>query len=503
VRRDTTLSAVAAGVLSVAALAPAAHGATPPGMRAIAERGFGDVDNGYAWSMAWFRGRLYVGTARDPLCVEHATMEFYFPASRIYRRRPAPDIRCPATIHAADLRAEIWRYAPRTGRWDRVYRSPRLRNPRAPGAMIARDIGYRGMAVLREPGRPATLYVAGLSAGEFVPEIRRRGPPRILRTTDGRRFRAVRGRAGVIRGPAGPRRPVGYRAMAVLDGRLYVTAGGGLTGDGVVLRIDDPDGRSPRFEQVSPEGLAVFELEAFGGRLYAGTGDSLQGYGVWRMGDGPRPQWEPVVTGGAGRGPVITSVVSMESYRGRLYVGASGWGTSAFPASELISIDPGGRWNVVVGSARTAADGTQRTPVSGFPDGFGNVYNMHFWRMQSYRGALLLGTNDWSWWLRDIRGLDKRMRSEFGFDLYVTCDGARWWAATRDGFGRATDFGVRTLAASPAGLFIGTTNHVRGATVFRTRRQPCAGRRRMWPAQRRAAATATGTAIHTTTRRAG
>jgi hypothetical protein len=464
-------------------------------MRAIAERGFGQADNGYAWSMAWFRGRLYVGTARDPLCVEHATMEFYFPASGAYRQHPAPDIRCPPTIHDADLRAEIWRYAPRTGRWDRVYRSPRLPNPRAPGTMIARDIGYRGMAVLREPGRPPALYVAGLTAGEFVPALRRRGPPRILRTTDGGHFRAVRGRAGVIRGPAGLQRPVGYRAMAVLDGELYVTAGGGLTGDGVVLRVDDPGGRSPRFEQVSPQGLAVFELEAFDGRLYAGTGDSRQGYGVWRLGGGPRPEWEPVVTGGAGRGPVVTSVVSMETYRGRLYVGASGWGT-AFPVSELISIDPGGRWDVVVGSARDAGDGRLRAPVSGFPDGFGNAFNMHFWRMQAYRGALLLGTNDWSWWLRDVRGLGKRMRSEFGFDLYATCDGARWWVATRDGFGRATDFGVRTLAASPAGLFIGTTNHVRGATVFRSRTQPCAGRRRMWPARQPAP-------IHATTRRTG
>ena len=30
------------------------------------------------------------------------------------------------------------------------------------------------------------------------------------------------------------------RAMAALGGSLYVTAGGGLTGDGVVLRVADP-----------------------------------------------------------------------------------------------------------------------------------------------------------------------------------------------------------------------------------------------------------------------
>jgi hypothetical protein len=510
-RRAIRLSLPAACAVSLMALAPPAHGEMPPGMRAIAEGGFGQVANGYAWSMAWFRGRLYVGTARDPLCVERATMDFYFPSAGLYQQRPAPGIRCPPTIHAADLRAEIWRYAPRSGRWARVYRSPRVPDPRAPGTAIARDIGYRGMVVSKPPGRPPELLVAGLTADEFVPELRRRHPPRILRTTDGTRFGPVRGGPRLIRGPTGARRPVGYRAMAVVGGELYVTASAGLTGDGVVLRVRNPGGSSPRFEQVSPAGLAVFEIAAFDGHLYAGTGDAQQGYGVWRMGAGPRPGWEPVVTGGAGRGPMVASVVSMEPYRGRLYVGASGWGASAFPASELISIAPSGSWDVVVGAAREAAGGT-RAPVSGFPDGFGNAFNMHFWRMQAYRGALLLGTNDWSWSLRDIPRLDQRIRAEFGFDLYATCDGTHWWAATRDGFGRSTDFGVRTMAASPQGLFIGTTNHVRGATVFRSRKPPCAGRTRTWPDRRparampasvRRGAAAAGTAMHAMTRRAG
>jgi hypothetical protein len=512
-RRAIRLSLPAACAVSLMALAPPAHGEMPPGMRAIAEGGFGQVANGYAWSMAWFRGRLYVGTARDPLCVERATMDFYLPSLGSYRQHPAPGVRCPPSIDAADLRAEIWQYTPGSGRWARVYRSPRVPNPRAPGKAIARDIGYRGMVVVKRPGRPAALLVAGLSADEFVPELRRRSPPRILRTTDGRHFRPVRGGPGLIRGPRGVARPVGYRAMAVVDGKLYVTASAGLTGDGVILRLRGAGGSSPRFTQVSPAGLSVFEIAAFDGHLYAGTGDAQQGYGVWRMGGGPRPQWQPVVTGGAGRGATMTSVVSMEPYGGRLYVGASGWGTSPFPASELISVAPGGDWDVVVGNARQVA-GAVRAPVSGLPDGFGNDFNLHFWRMQAYRGALLLGTNDWSWSLAGIPRLDRRIRAEFGFDLYATCDGTHWWAATRNGFGQPTDFGVRTMAASPAGLFIGTTDHIRGATVLRARRPPCAGGRRAWPARppavrmpaavrRRAAATATGTAIHATTRRVG
>ena len=458
-------------LVRVAVFTPAAHGDMPP-MRAIAENGFGDSRNSYAWSMAWFKGALYVGTARSAMCVERATIAYYLPYSSFYSTHPVQDISCPPTIHDADLRAEIWRYSPRARRWKRVYRSPRVLNPRARGKRVARDIGYRGMVVLKEPGRPNALYVGGVTADEFIPELARRYPPRILRTIDGRHFRPLRGGPGVIRGPFGPQRPIGYRAMAVFDGALYITASGGLTGDGVVLRVRDPGGSSPSYTQVSPRTLAVFELKVFGGRLYAGTGDFQRGYGVWST-DGEKPlEWEPVVTDGAGRGPAITSAVSMETYRGRLYVGASGWGTVS-PASELIRIGPDDRWQVVVGNGRRVANGAINSPMSGLLDGFGNQFNSHFWRMETYKGALLLGTNDWSWSLRASPGLADVFRSEFGFDLYVSCNGDDWWLATRDGFGRPNDFGLRTMAASRAGVFVGTTNLVDGATILRSRAGPC------------------------------
>jgi hypothetical protein len=267
--------------------------------------------------------------------------------------------------------------------------------------------------------------------------------------------------------------------MAVLGGALYVTASEGLTGDGVVVRVDHPGGSSPRFTQVSPSSLSVFELQTFDGRLYAGTGDFNRGYALWRT-DGKQPlAWKPVITGGAGRGPAVTSVVSMETYRGRLYVGASGWGNSSVPPSELIRVGPDDRWDVVVGNSRRLPDGTMKAPTSGLGDWFGNPFNSHFWRMQTYGGALLLGTNDWSWSLRGTPVVDDRLRAEFGFDLYGTCDGDHWWLATRDGFGRPYDFGVRTMVASKAGLFLGTTNIVQGTTIRRSRAEPCRAGARM------------------------
>ena len=465
--------ALCVGVLLLGAAAPAARGDALPPPSPIARDGFGDARNSYAWSMAWFRGALYVGTARSAMCVEDATIAYYAPNAGYYRREPVPGVTCPPTIHQADLRAEIWRYEPGAGRWTRVYRSPRVPNPRAPGRLVARDIGYRGMLVRTERGGRKALYVATLSPDEFIPELRRTRPPRILRSTDGERFRALPARPPVIHTHQGPYRPVGFRALAEVGRSLYVTAGAGLTGDGVVLQVRRPGSRSPSFEQVSPRNLAVFELATFAGRLYAGTGDPSSGYGVWSA-DRHRPhRWKPAVVGGAGRGSTMTSVVSMAPYHGWLYVGASGWLNSQSPASELIRVARDGHWELVVGNPRRDANGVLRSPVSGLPDGFGNAFNNHFWRMEAFRGALLLGTNDWSWSLRGAAGIPDRLRSEFGFDLYGTCDGSHWWTATRDGFGNQDDFGVRTLAASRAGLFIGTTNNVQGTSIYRSQARPC------------------------------
>jgi hypothetical protein len=57
--------------------------------------------------------------------------------------------------------------------------------------------------------------------------------------------------------------------------------------------------------------------------------------------------------------------------------------------------------------------------------------------------------------------------------MCVSCNGGDRWLATRDGFGRPYDFGVRTIAASRAGLFVGTTNLVEGKTILRSRAEPC------------------------------
>lgn len=470
------------GILAVLAIAygwtagavSAAHGQTPPTARRIAHDGFGDPRNSYAWSMAWFKSRLYVGTARSAICVERATIDFFVPFSASYQTHPLAGVTCPPTIDDADLRAEIWRYDPATGGWERVYRSPQVANPRAKGKRVARDIGYRGMVVTRDGRGRQALYVGAMTANEYLPQLGRKHPPRILRTTNGRTFHALGGRPGIITTSVGARRPMGFRAMEVHDGRLYVTASSGLTGDGAVLEVRHPAGRAPSYRQISPNGLSVFELASFGGDLYAGTGDGTTGYGVWRVGERPA-DWKPVITGGAGRGREVTSVVSMAAYRGHLYVGASGWGYGVIPSSELVRIAPDGTWELVAGSPRPGPDGTELQPISGLPDGLGNPFNSHFWRMQVVGGALLLGTNDWSGTVSGNEQLVDRLRPGFGFDLFASCDGTTWSTVTGNAFGHPDDFGLRTFANTPDGVFMGTTNHVQGASVYHLRGDVCSG----------------------------
>lgn len=203
---------------------------------------------------------------------------------------------CPADRYDLDLRAEIWEYTPETRRWRLALRSPAdLPNPRAPGRFVARDIGFRGMQVHTEPSGKQALYVFGVTANEYIPELATVSPPRILRTTDGTSFTPLAGGPGLLATPFGRQRAMGFRAPAVHQGRLFVTATGGLTGDGVVVEIKKPWSRKPQYQQISPATLSIFDMKTFNGKIYVGAGDADAGYSVWRTDAAgrspPSPRW--------------------------------------------------------------------------------------------------------------------------------------------------------------------------------------------------------------------
>jgi hypothetical protein len=489
---------------SVMCAASSAHAAPPTiGMpEMLADHGFHDRQNTYAWAMEWFKGKLYVGTGRNNWCVENAVTQFYFQFETFYTTQPAVGVHCTANQYDLDLRAEIWQYTPQTGRWRRVYRAPAdIPNPRAPGKFLSRDIAYRGMAVMPDHQGRKALFISGVTANEYVPEIARRHPPRLLRTYDGKRFRNI-SRPLIVRrtGRFPDRRPIGYRGLEVSRNQLFVVASTALTGDGAVFKVGNPFGRKGRFSQVTPTDMHVFELRKFDGDLYVGTGSYDDGYGVYKTTRQTRApfRFEPVVTNGAGTGTEMVSVVSMHPFRGHLYVAGVSWYSwdRGLPATELIRIGHRGQWELVTGDPRPGPDGQMRYPISGLGPGFGNFFNTHLWRMVDKDGAIYAGTLDWSWLLQESEKwapewswlIESVLSHEYGFDLWASCDGVDWFAVTRTAFDRDPlfDFGVRTLVAGARGFFIGSANHASGTRIWHSTRSACAssgGRARAGAAQ--------------------
>ena len=164
----------------------------------------------------------------------------------------------------------------------------------------------------------------------------------------------------------------------------------------------------------------------------------------------------------------------MKVFNGRLYVGANGWGNGGASASEEIRINPDDTWDLVAGAVRTLPDGTTKSPISGLGDGFGNFFTAHMWRAETHNGALYVGTNDASSAFKAVPGLGPALRPEFGFDVWGTCDGQYWWQVTRNAFGDGEwNFGARSIVSTPFGLFIGSTNHVEGTSVWKGDASPC------------------------------
>jgi hypothetical protein len=478
--RAMTALAGATLALALAAIVPSAAGALETRSAVIAQNGFGDRHNSYSWSMGWFQGKLYVGTGRDVLCVENETLQYFVPLLSTYLTNPSPGVRCPSNPYRMDLRAEIWQYAPAGQHWKMVYRAPTEPNPLAAGYKVASDIAYRGMTVYKERHGREALYAAGVSADEYLPPLLESNPPRIMRSYDGVHWRPLDLGGVVVHYPGGNKRPMGFRSLLSWRGRLFVTATPDLTGDGAVFEVRHAGSAHPKLVQITPTNLDVFEIAKFRGDLYVGCGSASEGYSVWRTSGHGHP-FEPVITGGAGRGSLITSVVSMKVFRDALYVGSSGWyNRGTLPLSELVRIRANGNWTLVVGKPRKLPDGAQMYPTSGLGDGFGSLFNAHFWRMASQGGGLYVGTNSWSdvlksysqtAWLGDL------LADASGFQMWASCNGDDFFPLTRDAFGTGEyNFGARTL--QPGGphdeeLYIGSANHAQGTTIIDDREPAC------------------------------
>jgi hypothetical protein len=433
----------------------------------IAERGIDDPLNSYPHTMAWFRDHLYVGTTRANMAL-------------LKVHNPAP-LRCwptngPDDVYDLDLRAQIWRYAPGPGIWQRVFVSPRVVG--TGGREVPREIGYRAMTVYKRP----STRLSGLYVGTWSPARAERGPI-LMHSTDGVTFTT-------LAAPSDDASLNSYRTLTPAGGRLFTSPTGRVGGrhsvsaSAHVLVTDDPVVRG--WQAASEVGFGQssnvtnFEMAEFGGWLYVGTVNPTLGFEVWKMPLDAQPpyRWVRVVSAGAFRGPRNEAVVSMCAFNGALYIGTgilNGGYDRTYDvgpaAAELIRIHPDDTWDLVVGDTRSTPAGV-KVPLSGFPAGFGEFCNGYIWRMAVHDGCLYAGTFNWTIFLRYLdrrrwpaiagqlasRDLETIIDERGGFELWRTTDGERWSAVTRRGFGNPYNYGARTLVSTPEGLFVGAAN---------------------------------------------
>ncbi len=440
--------------------------------RCISKEGFGDGWNHYAHCMAWFEDHLYVGTSRAILAM-------------IKVNDPPPalnhwPINSPEDVYDIDRRAHIWRYNPRDESWLRVFVSPMVEG--RTGQIVARDIGYRGVAVYQGPqDTKPCLYVCTWSSSKGQ-------PPTVMRSEDGLTFESL------------PRPSWGefvntFRTLVPFKGWLFTTPTGSTAGYGkaqecvgsapTIYVCKDP--MSGDWHEASelgfgdPHNLTTFEMHVYNGYLYAGTINAEDGYQIWKTdasGDPPYT-WTKVVTHGAYRGKLNEIAVSMCELNGLLYVGSGivngGYHRLAKvgpAAGEIIRIYPDDSWDLVIGNPRLTPDGL-KFPIGHMGPGFDNFFNGYIWRMFVHEGTMYVGTFKWTvlmpfiplekWpdsaqMLVEIRGVDELVSQNAGFDLWSTIDGIDWKPVTLTGFENQYNWGVRTMASTPYGLFIGTAN---------------------------------------------
>jgi hypothetical protein len=429
----------------------------------VASSGFGDPVNSSAASMRWFKGDLYVGTARATQCVTLASLAGKLPVD-LY---PFLGPNCPADPADLALAAEIWRYHPQTGKWDKVYTSPVDVQVRAkPARFTARDIAFPAMAVVKEPGGREVLYAGGMTAAEVFPgafaAMSSPPPPRLLRTVDGANWQAVPQSPGTLLGdlgkglPGSTIKPVMFEAIVGHRGRVFAAVGDSGGYNAILVATEPASGDDAwKLGSAPPETFPVSALAVYNDSLYcAVAGAKGEPYRILKADPaGALPlSFSPVMTG-----TTSWRAVSLTEFRGRLYVG------TGIPP-ELIRIDADDSWEVLVGPPRVTDAGLKR-PLSGLSLGMGSGFSAQFRAMAVHEDKLYLGVSDWSQAL-EITQFGELAQLEFGFDLFRSDDGISWAPVTRNGFGADHQSVARSMQSTPAGLFVGSASATTGTRLW-------------------------------------
>lgn len=462
--------------------------------RRIGQQGFGDPANSYPWGMVWFKGKLYIGTNHNFLCLTRSIRD-----TGDAGVNPEIPNDCNPDFYANDFRGRIYSYDPVTNRIELVYISPTINVLTSDGSRtdVPMDLGYRTMIVFREPDGTEAIYTGSFISSE-IPGV----PPRILRSTDGRRFEPLPGL--VSNNPT----YTSYRSLTAFKGRLYVLAIGRALDRTALLEFSDP--ATGAFKVVSPPffgdpvNVGAFELEVFKGYLYVGTATASDGFQLLKTQASGEPPYvfQKVLVRGAYRGSANQNVVSLIPFKDFLYVGTgiNFVGLDYFPdvepsPAELLRVDAGGYWEIVCGDDRNTPLGHKKS-ITGMAAGCDNFFSGYIWRMAEHNGVLYMSTFDLSAFTQFFENVsieqiknsgvfdrypkllplvenrnpdeigDIIAAIEGGFDLWATPDGKNWTRVSRTGFGDWYSYGIRNFVSTPFGLFAGAANPFFGFKLF-------------------------------------
>lgn len=463
----------------------------------------GTGKNDYAWSMAWFNGKLYVGTGQFE--VDPATGQ------------PGP--------------GQIWAYTPggangKSGKWKKVFEAPFSALSSGP-----REFGYRWMTQCSLRGiNYLFISTLGILQGN------------ILYTTDGVTFNPV-SRFGY------PTPAVGFRTMVCFtesSGKttLITTPVGQFGVDAasfdsdradnpIVLANDDPAGSGTwrnysAMRMGDANNNSFFSMVGWNGWLYAGVSNEVTGAQVWRTQGCQNqrvqcmPNWQKLIDKGGGRPPAQSGTVGnkgfsdMIPFNGALYLAVSSpaldgdriraelWRMRADNTFEVLVGDPrlnyGASGNVAstnpaiptalrcglpledidaAGGANDCPPTTRRgagwgdvgSAAAGYPQG----PNLYFWRTFTYDfNAVTAPKGDNRLYVSMLKG-GRKSGATPGFALYASTDGVNYGNVTDDGLGYPQQQGMRSWAATPYGLAVGGTHfpnptstepEIRGANVW-------------------------------------
>ena len=181
----------------------------------------------------------------------------------------------------------------------------------------------------------------------------------------------------------------------------------------------------------NPSNLGFTTFTGFNGMIYAATLNREQGAEIWRSSTGDPGSWQLVVSEGFGGGSAYFIITSLTSFKGQLYAtveATAGTGAQVWRSS----------------------DGTDWTLVA--DNGFGEVDNFQTGAAVVFRGQLYVTTRN------DVTGAQ----------LWRSSDGVTWEQVIGDGFGDVNNIKIESIVTYAGMLYAATANPSTGIEVWRS-----------------------------------